>query len=157
MHSKICALFLCLTILGITGCAGLRTDYEPPVVTVTSFEAIPTEGIIPKFKIGLHIVNPNRTPLDLKGVSYSIALEGHKIMTGVSNQLPHIEAYGEGDVELNAVVDLFSSIGFFTDLIRSQGTESIGYSFKAKLDPGSFHPMIRVSKEGRLSLNTPSP
>lgn len=152
MYSKIRTLFACFIIITLTGCAGIQTDYETPVVTITSFETIPTDGVVPKFKIGLHIVNPNRTSLDLKGVSYTIAIEGHKIMTGVSNKLPHIEAYGEGDVELVAVVDLFSSIGFFTDLMTQKNRDSIHYSFKAKLDPGTFHPMIRVAKEGKLSL-----
>ena len=142
---------------GIFGCAGLQPGYEAPVVTITSFEALPTQSVVPRFKIGLHIVNPNRTPLDLKGVSYTIALEGHKIMTGVSNKLPHIDAYGEGDVELNAAVDLFSSIGLFTDLMRNQKRDSFAYSFKAKLDPGGLRPLIQVSKKGELSLTGTAP
>ncbi len=153
MTHKICVALASLLMIITFGCSSLQSGYEPPAVTISSFEAIPTQGMIPKFKIGLHIVNPNRTPLDLKGVAYTIALEGHKIMTGVSNKLPHIEAYGEGDVELNAVVDLFSSIGFFTDLIRNKQGDTVNYSFKAKLDAGTFHPIIRVGKEGKFSLS----
>ncbi|HGY11362.1 MAG: hypothetical protein DRH34_14240 [Deltaproteobacteria bacterium] len=146
---------LLFLILFVSGCATLQPGYETPIVSITSFEAIPTQGLIPQFQIGLHIVNPNRSPLDLKGVSYTISLEGHKIMTGVSNQLPLIEAYGEGDVLLTASVDLFSSIGFFTDLIRTQTKEKISYSLNAKLDAGSLHPMIRVTRKGEISLTQP--
>jgi len=146
---------LLFLILFVSGCAPLQPGYETPIVSITSFEAIPTQGLIPQFQIGLHIVNPNRSPLDLKGVSYTISLEGHKIMTGVSNQLPLIEAYGEGDVLLTASVDLFSSIGFFTDLIRTQTKEKISYSLNAKLDAGSLHPMIRVTRKGEISLTQP--
>jgi LEA14-like dessication related protein len=143
-------LFSCLFFFS---CASLQPGYEKPVVSISSFEAIPTGNLIPQFKIGLHIVNPNRTPLKLKGVAYTIALEGHKIMTGVSNKLPDIEAYGEGDVVLNASVDLFCSIGFITDLIRSQNKEELSYSFNAKLDAGTLHPLIRVTRKGEISLN----
>ncbi len=146
---------LLFLIIFVSGCATLQPGYETPIVSITSFEAIPTQGLIPQFQIGLHIVNPNRSPLDLKGVSYTISLEGHKIMTGVSNQLPLIEAYGEGDVLLTASVDLFSSIGFFTDLIRTQTKEKISYSLNAKLDAGSLHPMIRVTRKGEISLTQP--
>ena len=139
----------------ITGCATLQPGYETPVVSVTSFEAIPAQGMMPQFQIGLHIVNPNRTALNLKGVSYTISLEGHKIMTGVSNQLPQIDPYGEGDVLLTASVDLFNSIGFFADLVRSQKKETLSYSLNAKLDAGTLHPLIRVKKEGELTLNPP--
>ncbi|MBU1342810.1 MAG: LEA type 2 family protein [Proteobacteria bacterium] len=156
MSQKISSVLILFFIVLASGCATLQSGYETPVVSITSFEAIPTNGLVPQFQIGLHIVNPNRSPLDLKGVSYTIAFEGHKIMTGVSNQLPRIDAYGEGDVVLNASVDLFSSIGFFTDLIRNQKKDKISYSLNAKLDAGSLHPLIRVTKKGELYLTQPS-
>lgn len=139
----------------LTGCAGLNTDYETPAVSITSFNAIPGEGIVPRFEIGLHIVNPNRTALDLKGVSYTIALEGHTLLTGVSNKLPRIEAYGEGDVLLEGSVDFFNSIGFFADLAKNQERETFEYRLEAKLDVGRLHPVIRISKNGKLSLHSP--
>lgn len=138
----------------ISGCTSLQPGYEPPVVSITSFESVPTPGgMTPQFQIGIHIINPNRSALDLKGISYTIALEGHKVMTGVSNQLPRIEPYGEGDVLLNASVNLFSSIAFFADLLRDKRKEYISYTLNAKLDAGSFHPLIRLVKKGELSLN----
>ena len=130
------SLLFLFPIMG--GCAGLQPGYEKPAVNITSFRAIPTDGAIPQFEISLHIINPNRTSLKLKGISYTIALEGYKIMTGVSNQLPVIDAYGEGNVTLTASVDLFSSIGFITDLIRNQGKEKISYSFETVQAPISF-------------------
>ncbi|MBU3951366.1 MAG: LEA type 2 family protein [Proteobacteria bacterium] len=136
----------------LSGCAGLGTDYETPVVSITSFKAIPGEGIVPGFEIGLRIVNPNRSALDLKGISYSITLEGRKILTGVSNKLPTIEAYGQGDVLLEASVDFFNSIGFFSDLAKNRKQERFTYSLDGKLDVGALHPIIRVSKKGHLFL-----
>jgi LEA14-like dessication related protein len=146
-----CSLFFILSVI-VSGCAGLQPGYEKPTVSITSFEAIPAEGMVPKFQIGIHIINPNRTPLQLKGISYTVSLEGHRVITGVSNQLPEIEAYGEGDVMLNASVDLFNSIGFISDLIRNQGKEQISYNLDTKLDAGALYPLIRVSKKGKLSL-----
>ncbi len=156
MLKKNCfAIVLILSVL-IVGCATLQPGYETPTVAISSFETVPTQKLVPQFKIGLHIVNPNRTPLNLKGISYTIFLEGHKIMTGVSNKLPKIEAYGEGDVILNASVDLFNSIGFFSDLLRNQKKGQLTYSLKAKLDTGALHPLIRVTKEGIISLSNPA-
>jgi LEA14-like dessication related protein len=145
---------LLITMFGFypIGCATLQTDYETPAVSITSFKAIPGEGIIPEFEIGLHIVNPNRSALDLKGISYTISLEGHNILTGVSNKLPRIEAYGEGDVVLHASVDFFNSIGFFTDLAQNQKPDEFSFSLNVKLDVGALHPIIRVSKKGKIPL-----
>ncbi len=156
MTKNVSWTLLFILSLIISGCAGFQPGYEKPTVSITSFDLIPTDGIVPKFQIGLHIVNPNRTRLQLKGVSYTVSLEGHHIITGVSNQLPEIEAYGEGDVILNASVDLFSSIGFISDLIRNQGKEQISYDLDTKLDAGALYPLIRVSKKGKLSLTQSS-
>ncbi len=134
------------------GCAGLQPGYESPSVTVSSFKALPDKGAAPRFEIGLHIVNPNRTELALRGVAYTITLEGHKILTGVANDLPVIEAYGEGDVVLMGTVNLFNSIAFFADLARNKKPDALSYSLDAKLDPGTLSPIIRVNKKGTLSL-----
>jgi len=149
------ALFFILLLI-FSGCAGFQPGYEKPTVTITSFEAIPTEGIAPKFHIGIHIINPNRTKLQLKGISYTVSIEGHRVITGVSNKLPEIEAYGEGNVMLNASVDLFNSIGFISELIRNQGKDQISYDLDTKLDAGVLYPLIRVSKKGKLSLTQTS-
>lgn len=153
MPKNVTFLILWIWLAVLSGCAPLHPRYESPVVTITSFDAVPTRGLAPNFRIGLRVINPNRTELRLHGLSYSIALEGHTVMTGVSNQLPVIPAYGEGEVVLNASVDLFSSVGFITDLIRNKGKSPISYELKTKLDAGTFHPLIRVSRKGSLSLS----
>jgi len=143
---------LSFIVILLTGCAGLTHDYETPRVNVTSFKSLPREGIAPRFEIGLHIINPNRTPLELEGISYSLNLEGHEVMTGVSNQLPVIEAYGEGDVIIQAGIDLLGSIQLVMGLMSKQRNK-FTYSLKAKLDPGGLRPNIYVSREGTINLS----
>jgi hypothetical protein len=151
MHSRVLILFILILVL-LPGCATLRSDYEEPSVIVTDFRALPSEGVVPRFEIGLHIVNPNREPLNFVGMSYSIKLEGHKVLTGVSNTLPVVEGYGEGDVKLSATADLFGSIGLLTDMVRRQ-RETFSYALDIKMDRGGFRPNIRIRKEGSISLS----
>ena len=150
-------LFIFIAALFSIGCAGLSNDWETPAITVSSFKAVPGENAAPKFEIGLHIVNPNRTPLELDGIAYTISLEGHKLLTGVANDLPVIDAYAQGDVLLTGTVSLFNSIAFFADLARRKTHNDFSYSFDAKLDIGSLRPIIRVNKTGTLSLDPSSP
>ncbi|MCP3944048.1 MAG: LEA type 2 family protein [Desulfobacteraceae bacterium] len=135
----------------LSGCAIILTDYKTPIVSITSFKAIPGKEIIPRFEIKLHIINPNRSALDLKGICYTVNLEGHKFITGASNKLPRIEAYGEGDVLLDASIDLFHNIRFLIDLAKHQ-KKSFTYSLEANLDLGIFYPVITISKKGKISL-----
>lgn len=142
-------------LLTLMGCATLRPDFEEPTVTVSSLRALPNEGLAPQIEIGLHIVNPNRVALNLQGIAYSLKLEGYKILTGVANDLPTIDAYGEGDVTLIATTDLLSSIRLITNLMNAQ-RGAIDYELEAKLDLGGFTPPIRVGEKGKIDLSGPS-
>jgi LEA14-like dessication related protein len=133
----------------LTACASVPSDFEEPAVSVTSFKPINSGGITPQFEIVLHVTNPNRDPLELEGMSYTIYLEGNKVMSGVSNDLPTIEPYGEADVTLNATADLFGGFKLFSGLMSSP-KDNIDYEFKAKLDIGTFMPLIHVVKKGTL-------
>lgn len=149
-HRFLTGIVLTLAV-GLQSCAGWGPDYEAPTVTVNSFRSLPSGGPLPNFEIGLHIVNPNREPLALEGVSYTIRLGGQDIIKGVSNQLPVIEGYGEGDVMLSASANLLAGIRLVSDMLeRPSGT--LPYEFEAKLDPGGFRPAIRVRESGELNL-----
>ncbi len=136
----------------VAGCATLAPDYETPTVNVSAIRALPSEGLSPRFEIGLHIVNPNRSPLALQGIAYSLKLDGHKILTGVANDLPTIDGYGEGDVTLVASTSLLSSIRFFADIVNAE-RDTVSYSLEAKLDVGGFRPTIHVGEKGEINLS----
>lgn len=135
----------------LAGCAGLGPGYETPTVTVSSFRALPSEGAMPAFEIGLRVINPNREALELRGVSYTVSLEGHEVIKGVGSDLPVIDAYGEGEFKLTAAANLFAGIRLLTDLMSSDN-DSFKYALEAKLDVGGFRPTIRVRDSGRISL-----
>lgn len=138
-------------ILFISGCAQMQFNYETPTVSLRSFRILPSDGMGPRFEIGLHVVNPNRSSLNLEGISYTVIIEGHRILTGVANDLPVIDGYGEGDVLLNATADLFNSISLVTSMLKDR-RESIAYELDAKLDVGGLRPNIHVEKRGQLLL-----
>lgn len=144
--------YLLLLPFLLVSCATLRPDFEQPQVTVSSFRMLPSQGLVPKFEIGLHVLNPNRIPLQLRGMSYQVELEGHRVLTGVASELPQIAAYGEGEVLVLASPDLLSSISLFTDLMN-QPRERFHYNFSARLDVGGLWPKIRVEKTGQISFS----
>lgn len=144
--------FLILAALAaLVGCATLRPDFEPPTVNVNAIRLLPGSSITPQFEIGLTIVNPNRSALKLHGIAYTLSLEGFKILTGVANDLPTIEGYGQGDVTLIASTNLLSSIRFFADLMNNQ-REAIDYDLGAKLDLGGITPALHIREQGKIDL-----
>lgn len=140
-----------LLLFALSGCAGMQTGYDPPSVSLTSFRFIPGDSIVPKFEVGLRIINPNRDTLELEGLFYSITIENNKIISGVANDLPIIEGYGEEDVLLEAMVDVVGGAKLLQSLVHSQKS-SIDYGFNAKLDLGSSQPPLRISEKGEFSM-----
>ena len=137
----------------LNGCAYLfAPTLETPTVNVSRFRMLPGDSIVPVFEIGLHVSNPNSVPLNLQGLSYQVVIEGHRVLSGVSNQMPVIEAYGDGEILLQAHPDLFSTIGLFTNLMN-RPRESFGFNLEALLDVGPLVPKIRVKKEGQVALS----
>jgi hypothetical protein len=142
---------LICVFLFIGSCASFSPYKEEPSVGLKTFQLIPGDGIIPKFAIGLHIINPNREPLKVEGLYYTVAIEGHKVLAGVANDLPEIQGYGEGDIPIEATVDLLGG----AELIRSllvQPTSSFGYTFRAKLDLGTLMPTMNIVEKGQISV-----
>ncbi|MCD6525494.1 MAG: LEA type 2 family protein [Desulfuromonas sp.] len=120
---------------------------------MTRFRALSTKGLAPRFEIGLHVVNPNRTPLLVYGLSYRVRIEGHTILSGVSKNLPVIDSYGEQDLAVQVTADLLNSLRLISDLSQ-QPRQSFDYEVVAKLDVGSFLPKIKVKKQGIISLRS---
>ncbi len=151
IHTIRFALFLILTIVSLAGCVTVPSDFEQPRVAVTSFKSLNRANLTPEFEIVLRVTNPNRTPLKVEGMSYAIDLDGNEVMTGVSNTLPTIPAYGEGEVKLHAIASLMGGFKVLTGMMN-QYKDQVEYAFRAKLDVGAFTPSIRVSKQGVFSL-----
>ena len=139
----------------LCACATLSPDYEQPTVTLNSFRAIPSEGMVPAFEIGLRIINPNSQALNLEGIVYTISLEGYELVKGVGKDFPVIEGYSEGVVTLTASANLLAGIRFVGDMMQNKG-ESLEYEFKAKLDLGGLYPSIKVKEAGQINLNNPA-
>lgn len=150
-QARLFCFLLCCTLL-LSACATLDPDYEEPTVTLSSFKALPSEGMVPAFEIGLRIINPNSTALNLNGIVYTVALQGHELVKGVGKDFPVIESYSEEVVTLTASANLLAGIRFVSDLMN-QPNQALEYEFKAKLDLGGFYPSIRISEKGDLDLS----
>jgi len=143
-------LALSLSLI-LAGCATLQPDFETPTVEVVAVRMIPAEGILPRFNVDLRVTNPNRSDLPIKGATYSLELEGLELISGLTNDLPRIPAYGEETITLDMALNWMEGVKLLNQLAR-EPKDSLSYELKAKLDVGLLLPAIRVEETGRLSL-----
>lgn len=152
MNSQRRLILVAAAAMILGGCAGVRPGYERPSLTLDSFRAIPSDGMTPRFALGLRVVNPNPAPLPLRGMSYNVAIEGHRIVTGVAGDLETVPAYGESVIELQAGIDLISGLRLINDLIQDTRRENVRYNLKARLDTGGLSRFLVLEEAGELSL-----
>jgi LEA14-like dessication related protein len=150
LFKRVSVVFL---MIFLAACAGLNPNYEKPQVNVTSFTLAPdSSGLAPRFNIGLQVINPNRTALPLVGMSYSVEVEGNRILSGAEPNLPRIEGYSSADIIIQASPDLFGSARLLNQLLSGQRDE-LSYLFKARLDVGTLMPYINIEEKGSFGLS----
>lgn len=146
-------LFLLVLIALISACASWSPSYEKPQVNITSFSLAPeSDGLAPRFIIGLQIINPNRNALPLKGMSYSVEVENNRVLSGATPDLPRVPGYGMADFTIEASPDLLGSARLINRLL-SGNKKNLDYTFKAKLDVGSLMPFINIEENGKFTLS----
>ncbi len=143
---------LWLLVLMLQACATIDPDYEQPTVTLKSFRALPSEGMIPSFEIGLNVLNPNSSSFQLQGVVYTVSIQGHDVVKGVGKDFPVVEGYSEETIKLTATANLFAGVRLLMGLVDSPD-ENLEFEFEAKLDTGGFGRSIRIREKGSFRLD----
>jgi len=141
----------------LSGCTTLTPNFEKPKVHVISIKA-PSPGSVDKlFRVGLRITNPNNIALDIKGMSYELSVDGIALASGVTADIPLVEAYSEASFEVPVSLSVFNSLRLFKRLLESpqqEGKKALSYELEARIDVGGdWLPKISVSERGVIPLN----
>ena len=152
MISRCKQIAILMVLLLAGGCASLTPGFQHPEVNLVSFTPVPSSGLLEqRFKVGLRVLNPNGVSLPLKGLSYSLKLNGHKVVSGVAADVPELPAYGETRLDLEAGISLLGGARFITGLLQGGG-EQLDYRLETRLNVGAFLPAITLREEGQISL-----
>jgi len=145
-----------LMLLGaglLSGCAALRPGYEQPTVSLDSLRMLPGDGFAPRFALGLRVVNPNNVALRLRGMSYDVEVDGHRLLTGVAGNLSPVPAYSEGRIEVESGVDLVGGMRLVSRLMNQTSAEGFDYAFRTRLDVGGMMGPLTLTDRGRIALS----
>jgi len=110
-----------------------------------------SSGLEQRFLVGLRIVNPNRGAIDIAGLSYGVTVQGQKLVSGVSSNIPRVPGYGETEVTLEAATNLLGAARLLSELL-SQPADAINYELEARLDVGRFALPVTVKEAGAIKL-----
>ena len=84
-----------------------------------------------------------------------LEVEDNRVLSGAIADLPDVPSYGMADFVISASPNLFGSPRLLSNLFARQ-RDTLGFSFKARIDTGGMLPYINVEESGSFSLSGPN-
>lgn len=143
-----------LSLFLLAGCSALQPGFSPPQVNVTGLHLLPLEAgeMAPRIGVRLRVTNPNPSDLAIVGMSYSMALQGYDLLSGVSAEVPVLKAYSETPMLLELSANILELVRLAHSLRNTNVHQTVSYEFAAKLDTGRYTPAIRLKESGVVNF-----
>lgn len=132
-RSRLLAAGVAAMIVWAAGCAGIGKRLETPRISLADIKVAETSGFETVFEVGLRVLNPNETALEVKGVDCELEVNGEPFASGISDARVTIPAYG---AELVPVRAYSSVVSIFRSLVGLSKSAELGYRIKGRLRLG---------------------
>jgi LEA14-like dessication related protein len=144
---------LVITLLG--GCTGLRPKLEPPALTVVGAEFLRGDLFEQRLKLRMQVDNPNAQEIAVRGISYTIELEGEELGRGISGSSFVVPANGRAEFDMLITANLAASVLRLAERSRASGAmpKEVRYRLRGevRLDK-SFLRQVPFDQAGSLKL-----
>lgn len=131
--NRVAARFALIVVLLATAssCASMRPDLEAPRLALIHVAMTSADIFNQQFLVRVNVQNPNKQDLKIKGLDYTLFLEGDGFAEGVLNKPFTIPAEGETDFDMTVKTNFVSGIGRL--LSRLNGRTQVNYALEGKL------------------------
>jgi LEA14-like dessication related protein len=121
-----------LTVVLLGGCA-LTPRLIPPTLTVVDVQLQGSDLWEQHLKVRMHVQNPNDRALPIKGLEYSLQVEGQQFASGESAASFIVPARGEAEFDMNVTTNLAGTL--LKLLARGSDTlsQSVAYRLTGKV------------------------
>ena len=114
------ALTICVAVLGLSGCSLFVPKLEAPHLSVVSVEFQKGALWQQKLRVRMHVDNPNDRVLPIKGITYTLDVNGQELAHGESAAAFIVPALGEAEFDMNMTANMAGTI----ISLLSHGTDS---------------------------------
>lgn len=140
-----------LLVALLSSCALLDPAYEKPAVHLVAIDPLSSSSFEQRFRVDLKIINPNRSGLSVSGMSYTLKLNGEKVVTGVAGQIAEIPPFSETVVQVEASTNILAGLRLISSLLNKPGRE-LRYELATKLRSGWWPVPINIVESGEIVL-----
>ena len=134
----------------LTACSLFGGYQETPRVSLVSIQPIEMGLLEQRYGLQLRILNPNDKEIPVKGLSYSIEINGHEFAYGVSRQPVTIPPFSEALLDVEVVSNLLNVLQQFQEM-SSENSNSLKYRLKGKISLAKSLAKLPFNVEGELT------
>ncbi len=116
-----------LTLVAImVGCAGLTSRPEPPRISLIGLKPVSVDLFEQRFLVSLRVRNPNQFSLPIRGLDFTMDINGKRFADGLSATNVDIPALGEGRVDVEVSSSLLNTLSQLSAVID----QAKGFTYK---------------------------
>jgi LEA14-like dessication related protein len=104
------ALSIIVALLGLSGCSLFMPKLEAPRLSVVGVELQKGALWQQKLKVRMHVDNPNDRVLPIKGITYTLDVNGQEFAHGESAASFVVPALGEAEFDMNMTANMAGTI-----------------------------------------------
>jgi LEA14-like dessication related protein len=119
-----------LLVLLLAGCSLVFPKFKAPQLTVVSAQVQKGDFWTQRMKLRVRVENPNNRTLPVKGLEYTLELDGQPFAEGESATSFVVPAGGEAEFDTTVKVNLASTL---TRLLTRDRDQTVEYHLKGKV------------------------
>lgn len=140
---------LLLVAAALSGCALLMPRFQTPRLSIVDVEVRKADFWQQQLSVRMHVENPNDRALPVRGLSYTIFIDGERLATGVSDASFRVPARGSAEFNMNVTANVAGPL--LTVLARGRGVVQYRLTGKVQLSYGWLR-AIPFEERGSFSL-----
>jgi LEA14-like dessication related protein len=106
-NARLLALGACSLL---AACSLLVPRFQAPSLSIESIALERSDLITQHLKVHMRVDNPNDRPLPVKGLSYTLYVEGEEAAQGVSDASFTVPALGEAEFDMHVTANLAGTV-----------------------------------------------
>jgi LEA14-like dessication related protein len=120
-----------LMAVALLGACALAPKLEAPQLSVTDVQVVSGDLWQQRLKVRMHVQNPNDRELPVKGITYTLEVEGQQFASGESAESFVVPALGQADFDMSVNANLAAT--FMKLLAHGGDAKSLDYHLSGKV------------------------
>ena len=91
---------------------------EKPTITVTDLSVQEVKALEAIFMLELRVMNPNDYPLDIRGITCDLTVDGNHFANGISDVQQEVPAFGTATVPVTVYASVLDMVGSVIQILQ---------------------------------------